>query len=305
MKLSRLSPWLCVAVCAISFVPLAVASEPTTRSPESQIEVIPQIDFKGGKVRDLIDFLREKTGGNIVVGPGVDDVPLPELKLRNVTLEAAVSAISVATGGKVLVNLKHAAPNLGDILTLEADQGRKPVDAESDVVFRAFSLPVSQLENLGPELTTKLVAAIDASIRLYNKARPGKAALPMPTLEGHSETHMLLVAGPRESVKIVAQVIAALTGQANVVDVEGEKVSAVKVTILGAVRKPGVYSVDDASMAQLFGLAGGATDQGDVKHISVISKDGTKIYVDFHLNPAAYTLREGDIVTVPQKFVAF
>ena len=302
MKVSRLSLCLCVAVGAISFVPLAAATEPTARSPESQLKVIPQIDFKGGKVRDLIELLREQTGGNIVAGPGVDDFPLPELKLRNVTLTAAVNAISVATGGVVRVDANRAGPNLGDIITLQTDSVPKPAGAESDVIFRAFLLPVAPSDSVDLQ-EKRLASLIHRSIEFYNQARPGKPALPVPTLEGHRETHMLLVAGPRESVAIIAQVLAASTGRTDTVDVEGEKVSAVKVTILGEVQKPGVYSVDDASVAQLLGLAGGTTNQGDAKRISVLSKDGSKTSVKFTAGPTSSSLREGDVVTVPQKLI--
>ncbi len=305
MKLSQWLVCLCVAVGVISFVSLTDATEPTDRSPEGQLKLIPQIDFKGGKVRDLIEILREQTGANIVTGPGVDDVPLPDLKLRNVTVIAAVNAISMATGGIVQVgNVGRASSSETPIFTLRIDPSHKPADAEPDVVFRAFRVPATSLAAFD-EGTKNLASAIDRSLELYNQGRPGHAPLPRPRVEVHRETCLVLVTGTRESVKIVAQVFAAWTRQSNAVDVEGEKVSAVKVTILGAVQKPGVYSVDDGSLAQLIGLAGGLTDRGDSKHISVLSKDGTKSTVNFKTDPASYTLREGDVVTVPQGLVQF
>ena len=302
MKLLRWSLWLSLTAGAISFVTLSFAAEPTAQSPEPQPKVIPQVDFKGGKVRDLIDFLREQTGENIVAGPGVDDIPLPELKLRNVTLLEAVNAIDVATGGIVVGGATYVAGRpVGDVIALSVDPRRKPADAGADVVFHAFLLPVIPEEIYAKQMDD-LVSAIHGSIEFYNKARPEKTALSVPKMEVHKDAHMFLLAGPRESMKIAAQVYAVWSGQSNPLDFGGEKPSAVKVTILGAVQKPGVYSVDDASLAQLIGLAGGLTNQGDSKKVGVLSKNGSKTSVDFKSAPASYELREGDVVTVPERF---
>jgi hypothetical protein len=72
----------------------------------------------------------------------------------------------------------------------------------------------------------------------------------------------------------------------------------IRVTILGQVNVPGVYSVDtDAPIGSLIALAGGFTRIADATRVSVWPTKGAKIKINSS-DPRAYKLKAGDIMTV-------
>lgn len=73
----------------------------------------------------------------------------------------------------------------------------------------------------------------------------------------------------------------------------------IHVTILGEVNAPGVYALDaDSPIATLVAMSGGFTKIANQKKIVVVGADNKSIEINAKDAPRAYTLKEGDVVTV-------
>jgi len=76
-----------------------------------------------------------------------------------------------------------------------------------------------------------------------------------------------------------------------------------RVSVLGAVREPGLYPVDETmSVASVLALAGGATDNGKPDHVELF-RDGTKLVtrISQRTRISELPLRSGDQLYVPER----
>jgi protein involved in polysaccharide export with SLBB domain len=76
-----------------------------------------------------------------------------------------------------------------------------------------------------------------------------------------------------------------------------------RVSVLGAVREPGLYPVDETmSVASVLALAGGATENGKPDHVELF-RDGTKLVtrISQRTRISELPLRSGDQLYVPER----
>ena len=220
----RLAALLCLTTCLATITPVALTAQTPAANAKAE-RVIPELEFHNTLIRDVVAYLRQQVpDANIVLSTGAGEIRVSELKLRNVTLTQAMAALQWATNGEVLVNTPNAtAPDMFTVRNTTA----KPVDPRLETIARVFLLPP------WPEadFDKQLAAMIDAGNHLFALARSARTAdgeastnLKPPAMEAHRPTHLLLVAGTRESVEIAAQVITALQGKA--VDADPERLPA-------------------------------------------------------------------------------
>ncbi len=293
----RLAALFCFLLCLGTTAPVALKAQAPAADGKKE-RVIPQLEFHNTQIRELVEYLRQQVPeANIVIQRGAGDIRVSELQLRNVTLTQALLALPFATRHEVAVNLpREQAPDMFTIVDMRNEAAQT----------------VTEVLHLPPwpeaDFDKRLAAALDAINHLYALSRNAQMAagdtdveLKPPSVEMHRPTRLLLVAGSHEGVELVRRVITALLQQPPGAAAPDPKPdNAVKATVLGQVQKPGVYTVEDGTLAQLIAHAGGVTSNANAKQISVSSKDGKKIDVDLS-TPAGVTIKEGDTVTVPAR----
>lgn len=214
MKITRLTATLCLAA-GLAFATSLRAQEeeakpkPPAPSLEAALKmVIPDVDLKaGGRVAEAIDVLREATRANIVMDTNVQQCGFGELRLRTVTLKTALDALMIAADGDISID--YSGAKSGDLITVCVHNKN---DASAEMVSRAFRLP-DWPEAAFDKNLKDAVSAMKKAVEMSNETQDGKAPLPMPKLEGHRATHLLLVTGARAKTEIIGRVLAALKGE--------------------------------------------------------------------------------------------
>ena len=229
MKTKSLTAWLCLTACSV-FLPFTlVAQEPTPKgsaqdsAPGTSLEnmlkrTVRKLDFKdGGNVLDAVDALRDETDANIVMDTDAKTCGFGELKLRNATLKTALDALVIAADGDVIVD--YSGTRSPDLIAIHR-WNKENEDLKT--VSRTFRLPVWPDADYDKNLKG-ILSAMKRSIELRNEVQHGEPPLPMPKIEGHRATHLLLVAGPRASVEIIGRTLAASKGEKYEDDSEDKK----------------------------------------------------------------------------------
>jgi len=168
-------------------------------------QVIDTIHFKDQTYGELVDFLRVKSGVNILVAPEVKNEKAPEVEMHHVTVGGVLDAICMLTG------LHLESRQDGDNVTWFLTQQPDPAKSKICRVFKA-----SAKEKLAsPQLEQLLANISDAARKIceVNARAQGHPAADAPIIEAHAGTGILIVAGTESDVQLVGQVIQALGGE--------------------------------------------------------------------------------------------
>jgi len=203
--------------------------------------------YKGeetAKLGHVVDFLREQFPvANIVLSPGLADVPIADLKLRAGGLIDYLEALSVASGNRFSWERAGAQPPAVDPTTglpvpnqpFDPNAGlfvlRQPNPTpETERNVEVFNL-TGYFEQLGDKgksewkngLTQieEIIASTLTRLQEARAAGPG-ASLEKPSFEFHSGANLLIVIGSNEALNVARRVVNALQGQTGMAAMQGK-----------------------------------------------------------------------------------
>jgi len=168
-------------------------------------QVIDTIHIKDQTYGELVDFLRTKSGVNILVAPELQNEKAPEVEMRHVTVGGVLDAICKLTG--LHSESRQDGDNVIWFLTPRES-------APKHKICRVFK--ASAKEKLAsPQLEQLLANISDAARKIceVNARAQGRAAAEAPIIEAHAGTGILIVAGTESDVQLVGQVIQVLGGE--------------------------------------------------------------------------------------------
>ncbi len=167
------------------------------------------LEFKGGLVRDYVRVIREATGrANIVMLPGAESFYAPAVKLKSVTVEAALSilqdAIEIEEDGRSVAHLEVSDHRVGDA-------------PDRMFVIRAHAIPHHEQGHIqngvwsvkeileGPGISIDdAVGALESALELFSD--PAEVRF-------HEQTGILLARGPEEQIHMIERVLDEMSGQ--------------------------------------------------------------------------------------------
>jgi len=179
-------------------------SNPTERSP--LLWGIIDVDFRGGTAVDFIEALMSKVGGkvNIIAMPHVGEVHVPPMKLRGVSVLAAVNLLdgeSLQTANRLVrLAVQPIGPSGGDAASLikviaVVKEGAGPSGPERSNIWSVADLIAG---DMSPEhITTAVSAALELLGPDSRKAQ----------VRYHKETSLLLARADVEQIQIIESVI--------------------------------------------------------------------------------------------------
>ena len=199
-------------------------------------KVIPEINVPAGEKLDkFVEFLSEQTGANIVVEESLKGMELPALKLRNVSITAALEAIRVNSKQMIAARFSEDRGPGALLVTISSNnlRGEKIKPTKICRVFRlvftggergpivAGAIRTESVEKPLDDETNKALeqkvqnistAAQKACRTLARANGQVKTDADYPIIEVHAPTHLLLVTGEEADVDLVGQIISALGG---------------------------------------------------------------------------------------------
>ena len=166
------------------------------------------VDFNGGTVKNYIEAVKQASGGklNAILDENVADLPVPEISLKHVSCNTAMSLLDNRE-----IN-KFGNPEWGIIVV---DKVRSGNDADEyptyrvtvrlnnrnqyteNLVTQIFSVQAILEMGMDPD---DLLSAVTIALDLQDKTQS-------TTVRFHEETGLLMVNGSPESVEVIAQLV--------------------------------------------------------------------------------------------------
>jgi len=170
------------------------------------------VDFKDATIAEVIESLSKKDDGfNSVVQPSLKDVKV-SLKLRNVTTQQVLSALTFASeGGVELEDLPDG------IVGVKATRSPQTFDSDGRPIrpeCRIFSLAgylVGKDEKAGHAAIEQFHQSLEAAVQMLNQASP-QSSVKVPQLQVNPETKLLIAVGMPDDLAVVEQLVGALQG---------------------------------------------------------------------------------------------
>lgn len=166
------------------------------------------LDISGGKVEQgngqsvatvawLAQFLRGH-GWNVVMGKDLGEVPIPELKLRNATVQLVAEALTITTEGRVRASVRS-----GDTLFLMGG------GAKSGPQLEAFNLSGYLREVKEPNRSLDQLERIV----IESLVSMGGDRVATPAFRFYPEAKILVAIGTAPALEVTRKIIEALPGQ--------------------------------------------------------------------------------------------
>lgn len=185
---------------------LAQTSPGAMGQPERTMWGVIDLDFRGGSAVEFLNAVREATGGkvNIVAMPHVDEVTVPAMKLRQVSVIAAVSLLdgeSLQTPDRVVrLGVQPVGPTGGDVMPLmKVNAIVKEVNGYAGPM-RSNIWSVADLIS-GGMTPDNITTAVSAALELLGP-ESAKAQVRF-----HKETSLLLARAEIEQIEIINNVV--------------------------------------------------------------------------------------------------
>ncbi len=160
------------------------------------------IDFEAHPLVEIVDYLRSEFDGvNFILDEELADETLT-LRLRRVTLEDILQAISLATRG--LVQCDVVSESLVHVRTEPAPHEESSLEA--------FSLKsyFADYEGDDSDALKELYRVLEQGLAMVRTANGKRYQGKMPQLNIHHKTKLLIVAGTKSDLSVVSSIIGAL-----------------------------------------------------------------------------------------------
>lgn len=196
MKTKRLFPLL----LALAALPLS-AQEKAAEKPQT----LPMVTLKKRTTFSAFaEFLRKETGRNVVVAADVANFYVPELLMENVSLTGLLHIVDQMSPD-VEIGTVGEKPDL-QVITIQASKENAEAKRRVTRVFKANVDAGKQgaLQEMGMRVNQVMQVALKA------EAEDGD----LPNIECHPPTGLFIVKGRESQVSVVADIIAALGGEA-------------------------------------------------------------------------------------------
>ncbi len=196
----------------------AAARRHAGATDESADSRLVNLKFPGGALIQYVSMVRQSTGANVLIAPGLEAVDVPAMELKDV---AESSAIAVLEG----LDAKPMCPDCKVKVSREgADSGReRPIYRISSAsVYRgpaqsrsAESSPVSTVENVSDIVASGVAAgdllqAIETAVTMVESDK-GRSPSGVPiTIKFHEATGLIIARGEPESIANLQMVVASL-----------------------------------------------------------------------------------------------
>lgn len=218
--LMKTHPTLRNFLAIISFSALA-ASTPfafgqSKPAPEPRVTATPggvvsmDLDLKDATIAEVIDLLSKNDEGfNAVVQQNVKGIKV-SLKLRNVTTQQVLSALTFASENSVeleelpdgIVGVKATVP------PQSVGENGLPIRPECRIFSLAAYL-AGKDERAGAAAIEQFHQSLDAAVRMLNNASP-QTGVKVPQLQVNPETKLLIAVGMPDDLAVVEQLVGAL-----------------------------------------------------------------------------------------------
>lgn len=191
-------------------------------APEAQPSLF-DLDFPGGKPRELIDQI-EKQGGvllNAIIPEEYANMNLPALKMRNVTARQLFDALSNASSKQVRYETGPGfgmpVGSRGTYQSYQSSYGFRTAAKGDNAVWYFYydkapepvvEAPLVRFWQLGGFLKDYKIDDITTAIQTGWKLLDIKS---QPTLKFHSETKLLVAVGPADQLQMIDMVLNELT----------------------------------------------------------------------------------------------
>ncbi len=214
----------CLAVVA-GLNPQAVSARSEPTSTLAAVEAPPgystrkfDLNISQSSVQNLAELLRKQEPSlNVVLGPGVGEIVIRDLKLHNADLDTLLRALQVATDGAVRGNLASGrrGGGFGDAgsATLMLMRGGPANDRQVEVfnltgyLRRGANVGEAEIQKRVDDLQAIIVETIHS---LREGAMP-KASEP-PRFVFHPGANLFIVIGKEEDIDVARKVVVALQG---------------------------------------------------------------------------------------------
>ncbi|WP_035616030.1 hypothetical protein [Haloferula sp. BvORR071] len=182
------------------------------------VVLIPQARFEGATLGEVVDYLAMQANANVMVSPEVKDLPVPDVKVRNITGLGLLRAIA-DMGVPIQVNEMEPDTSEGQAVWVISPAKTAPeVLTNVTRIFNLRNLQYFPEENqsaeVTPEIFLKLVKdasdAINTALQAREEATKGKVHYPI--LKVHQATRLMVISGNAQEVEIAQQVVCALGG---------------------------------------------------------------------------------------------
>lgn len=212
----------CVLGLALVATPALAQQAPPSVDPFATVApLIAEINFDGLNLEKAVQELAHATGENIVVADEVKDMPVPAMKLRNVTSRGVLKAI--ANSGLQIVVSETSPLSSGEspVWVVSAALTAAPAPNQTKIfnlssVYIESVTPADPTLAQDPEVFSNVTKQITDAVRdaLATRAMATKSKKPASTvMRVHEATRLMIVSGAPEEVDIARQVICALGGK--------------------------------------------------------------------------------------------
>ncbi len=207
----------------------AAQAGPRTRPPRPgsalrEAEETISFEFPGGTLTQYAAFVQEAAGGNlnVVLDEKADEVSVPAVSLKNVSVPTALALIesSVKDGAKVNVETVRQGREGSEVYVVRVikvvSKPAAPAELEAPAppakIFQVFALKTLLKAHAdGQKIVTPLaceavLTAIDTALAIQAPDAKEK-----PVIKYHPESGLLLVRGTEEQLGAVSQVLEQLT----------------------------------------------------------------------------------------------
>ena len=210
---SQLTGFICLVTILLPGTARLDAQEDTASGVDRAVKDVWQrqvgeLGFQSVPVRDVVDVLGEHYPEiNFVANESAQDITV-SAKLRAVSLENILEALTFASDGRVQFKKRDARL----VVVMAREQKRNPP------VLRAFNLS-RYLGDRKPEEVGEALKDIERVLMsawtMLREADPDSQDVPQPELFIHRKTKLLIAVGQEEQLKVISQVVGALDGGAS------------------------------------------------------------------------------------------
>ncbi len=180
--------------------------------------IIEQAKFADANLGEVVDYLAQRSGANLVMASEARTLAVPEMNLRHVTGIGVLRAIQEMG---VPFQINETPPQTVGELPLWVVVPTMIVQEPQTNVTRIFNLrgvqipPADVAVELTPEMFKKVVLDISSAINIALQAREEatRGKVSYPVIKVHEGTRLMIISGNPQEVDIAQQVICALGGQ--------------------------------------------------------------------------------------------
>ena len=189
---------------------------PAAVFPTIGVPIIPQAQFQNANLGEVVEYLAQKTGANLMIAPEVKTLAVPDMNLRNVTGIGLLRAI--ADMGALFEVTETPPETPGEMPVWVIVPTKSAPEAQTNVTrifnLRGVQYPFGQATPVKPESIGNLVKDIADAINVALQAREEatKGAVRYPVLKVHETTSLMVISGNQQEVDIAQQVVCALGG---------------------------------------------------------------------------------------------